>query len=287
MDVGFVEELVAMPAAGLDEVLRAVELERRDVEARLALVAAVVEQRQQFLSDGHRSMSAYLKAHLNCSGAEANRIRRRGKLLNEHSCALGAVGEGRVSVSNVDLLARAVAHPRVGGRVGEFVDQLVEYGEHFPVKDFAVLVDRVASNADPDGTDPGEDHDANATVVAGPDGVNIKVTGGTGLQAAEMKAIFDLATQAEFDADVAARRAEHGELADRFPLPRSPAQRRFAAQYAIHMAYVTVPVDGQRPEPVVDIVFSTDRAGRALRDHGLVADVDVFEDRAGGSGTDQ
>lgn len=265
-----------MPAAQLDEVLRAIELERRETEARLAMVAAVVEQRQQFLSDGHRSMRAYLTAHLNCSGSEANRIRRRGKLLNEHGCAREAVGAGHVSMGNVDLLAKAVAHPRVGDRVGEFVAELVEHGEHFPVKEYQVLVDRVIANADPDGVDPGEDHGANATVAAGPDGVYIKVTGGTALQGVEMKAIFDQAVEAEFAVDVEARRAEHGDRADQFPLPRSAAQRRFAAQYAIHMAYVTVPVGGQRPEPIVDIVFSAGRAGHAMRSHGLVPDDDVF-----------
>lgn len=286
MDEGFVDDLVATPPAQLDEMLRSVELERRDAEARLALIAAVVEQRQQFLSDGHRSMSTYLKAHLNCSGAEANRIRRRGKLLDEHSCARRAVGAGHLAMSNVDLLAKAVAHPRMAERVRGFVPVLVEHGEHFPVKEYQVLVNRVISNADPDGADPSDDHAACATVAAGPGGVHIRVAGGTALQAAEMKAIFDLAVQNEFDADVAARRVEHGDAADRHPLPRTAGQRRFAAQYAIHMAYVTVPADGQRPEPIVDILFSAGQAGRALRDHALTTDDDVFDGSEAGLAVD-
>ncbi|WP_040492601.1 HNH endonuclease signature motif containing protein [Ilumatobacter nonamiensis] len=277
MDTGFVDELVAMPTAALDELLRAAELERRDAEVKLALIASVAEQRQQFLSDGHRSMAGYLKAHLNCSGAEANRIRRRGKLLNEKEGAIEALAAGRVSMSNADVLAKAIAHPRVGDRVGEFVPTLLEHAEHFPPKDFGVLVDRVIANADADGAHPDDDHGACATVTAGPDGVYINVTGGTALQGAEMKAIFDLAVEAEFRRDVEARRIEHGEAADQRPLPRSARQRRFAAQYAIHMAYVSTPADAQRPEPIVNILYTAGRAGSALAEHGLAADDHVFD----------
>ena len=152
MDTSFVDELVGLPAAALDDVLRAAELERRDAEAKLAMIAAVVEQRQQFLTDGHRSMSGYLKAHLNCSGVEANRIRRLGKLVDEHPAAADALASGRVSMSNADLLARANAHRRVGRQVGEFVPALLEHAEHFPPQDFGVIVNRVVSNADQDGS---------------------------------------------------------------------------------------------------------------------------------------
>ena len=80
----FIDELVTMPPAELDELLRQTELECRNAEQRLAMIASVVEQKSQFLVDGHASMSAYLKAQINCSGATANRIRRRGRLLDRH-----------------------------------------------------------------------------------------------------------------------------------------------------------------------------------------------------------
>ncbi len=265
-----------MPPARLDELLRAAELDRRDAEAKLALIAAVVEQRQQFLTDGHRSMTGYLEAHLNCSGAEANRIRRRGRLMNESPAAGEAFAAGRVSMSNADLLARANAHPRVSERVKDLVPLLTEHAEHFPPKDFGVLVDRVVANADADGADPSDDHDASATVAAGPDGVHVAVSGGTALQGAEMKAVFDQAVQDEFRRDVQERRAEHGDAADQYPLSRSARQRRFAAEYAIHMAYVSTPPDAQRPEPIVNILFTAGRAGRTLAAHGLVDDAAVF-----------
>ncbi len=274
MDQEFIDELVALPSAELDELLRQAELERRAAEQRLAMIAAVVEQKSQFLTDGHASMSAYLKAQINCSGATANRIRRRGRLLNHHANALDAASHGRVSVDNLDLLAKATAHPRVGDRVAEFVPTLVDHAEHFPVADFSVLVDRVVANADGDGAMPDDPLLSDAAVAAGPDGVYVKVVGGTGLQAAEMKAIFERACDAEFERDVEERRARYGDAASEHALPRSASQRRFAAQYAIHLAWASTPPGAQRPEPIVNILYTAGRAARALADHGLVTDTD-------------
>jgi len=272
----FVDGLVEMTGSELDELLRETELERRAAETKLAMIAAVVEQKQQFLVDGHRSMNAYLKAQLNCSGATANRIRRRGKLLNEHPAAGPAIAAGRVSVDNLDLLAKATSHPRVAGRVAEFVPVLVDHAEQFPVRDFSVLVDRVIANADADGAELDRSDDGDAMVAAGADGVYIQAHGGSGLQAAEMKKVFDLAVEAEFAHDVDARRAEHGDQADQHPLPRTAKQRRFAAVHSIFMAWATVPADGQRPEPLVDILFSAGRAQHELAAHGLIGS-DGFE----------
>jgi hypothetical protein len=276
MNGQFVDTLVAMPSAALDELLRETELDRRDVERRLALITAVVEQKQQFLVDGHRSMNTYLKAQINCSGATASRLRRVGRLLNQHPTAATAVAAGRVSIDNVDLLAMAVAQPRAGDRVGDFVPTLINHAEHFPHRDFSVLVDRVVANADCDGASPDDPNRCDATVTAGRDGVYVKVIGGTGLQAAEMKAIFERACEVEFERDVAARRTEFGESAGEHPLPRTARQRRFAAQYSIHIASASTPPDAQRPEPIVNILYTAGSAGRALSEHGLVADPDVF-----------
>ena len=280
MDGEFIDELVAMPSAELDELLRATELERRDVEHRMALIASVVEQKSQFLVDGHRSMTAYLKAQINCSGATANRLRRRGRLFNEHPSAHAAVADGLISIDNVDLLAGAATHRRVADRVADFVPALVDHAEHFPVREFSVLVDRVVANADCDGAAPDDPLHADATVAAGPDGVYVQVIGGTGLQAAEMKAIFERACEVEFERDVESRRREFGDAASEHPLPRTASQRRFAAQYAIHLAWASTPPDAQRPEPIVNILYTSGRAGRSLADHGLVSDADVFESAA-------
>ena len=272
----FVESLVELSASVLDDELGAAELERRRIEARIATIAAVAEQKMQFQADGHRSMSGYLKAHLNCSGVEASRLRRLGKLINEQPDAGDALESGHVSISNMDLIASAWSVTRGHEGIAACVPLLLDYAEQFSTKDFAVLVDRTVANADPDGNDPNDDHDANATITAGSNGLHASIKGGTGLQAAEMKAVFELAAEAEFMNDVEARRAEFGDEADQHPLPRTAAQRRFAAEYAIHMAYVSTQADAQRPEPIVNIVFTAGYAGETLASHGFVPDADVF-----------
>lgn len=270
--------LMALTAAELDDVLRARELERRAIEADLALAAAVVEARQQFLDDGHHSMNGYLQAQLNCSRGEALRIRRLAKLVDSHPRVGDALCAGRIGVVQADRLARANAHPRAGRRFGEFAPVLVEHGERLRFDDFALVVDRFTILADPDGAFDDqqfhEDH-ANATVAAGRDGVHISVTGGSVIQAAEMKAVFDRAVQAEFEEDCATRRELHGDGAASHALPRTAAQRRFAAQYAIHMAYGSMPPGAVAPKPVVNVVFSAAYAASTMAAHGL-ADTDVF-----------
>lgn len=154
MDAALVEELVGLPAAALDDLLRETELERRAAESKLAMIAAVVEQKQQFLIDGHRSMSAYLKAQINCSGAEANRIRRHARLLDRHPVAAAAVADGHISTANLDLLAKASAHPRAAEHLCEFMPTMVEHAEHFPVRDFGVLIDGSSPTRTKTASDP-------------------------------------------------------------------------------------------------------------------------------------
>jgi len=127
------------------------------------------------------------------------------------------------------------------------VPTLIDHNEHFPVKDFSILIDRVLANADEDGATPDDALRADATVAAGPDGVYVKVVGGTGLQAAEMKQVFERARAVEFQRDVEERRTRYGDAAAEHPLPRSASQRRFAAHYAIHLAWASSSPGAQRP----------------------------------------
>ncbi|MEM9747038.1 MAG: hypothetical protein AAF945_10130, partial [Actinomycetota bacterium] len=76
-------DYVGMTDDELDTELRQLELARRAIDARLAAVTSVAEGRMVFAADGHRSMKAYLRATLNCSGAHASRLRRRARAVAE------------------------------------------------------------------------------------------------------------------------------------------------------------------------------------------------------------
>jgi hypothetical protein len=51
-----VEELMECSDSGLDDRVRALELERRRIEAELALTAGEIDRRRSYLDDGHRSL---------------------------------------------------------------------------------------------------------------------------------------------------------------------------------------------------------------------------------------
>jgi Domain of unknown function (DUF222) len=275
---GVIDELAECSARQLDAALEAAELARRDAEARIAAVTAVIAARGGYRDHGYRSMRTYLKGRLNCSGAAANKIRRRADLVNLDVVVGNGLLAGRIGSDQVDVLAKAALHPVAGQRFGEFAPKLLDHAEHLEFHDFETVVAHFITQADPDGSFDDQrfhENERTATVADVNGSIEVHASGGSPLAAAEMKAIFDQAVEAEFHKDCAARRAEHGEGALGAPLPRTAQQRRFDALYNIFMASVTAPVGGRVPEPLVNIVIDQVTAGRVLEAHGLVESADI------------
>ena len=106
------------------------------------------------------------------------------------------------------------------------VDMLFEHAEHLPIRSFAAVVERWLMWADPDGAwrDQTESIDnRTAHVVAANGEVSIGASGGDALTAEKLRNIFAHFVELEFRKDCEARRAEHGDRADEFPLPRTDA----------------------------------------------------------------
>ncbi len=84
--------------------------------------------------------------------------------------------------------------------------------EQLLFKHFEITVANVIAQADEDGAhvdrDTAVEH-RNAHVLVNGTELDVSVVGGDPVTATEIVAIFDLACQQEFDADVAARAAEH------------------------------------------------------------------------------
>lgn len=101
---------------------------------------------------------------------------------------------------------------------------------------------------------------------------------------AEFVATFDMFIEAEFRGDLDARRAEHGDAADQFPLARSDRQRRFDAAIAMARAARQHLADGgsaEAAELVIDVVADPqtlhdvfDDAGMVTTETGDVVDLD-------------
>lgn len=273
-----IEELVGLTDDDLDARIRANEMERRRLDAELAAAVAVAERRQLHALDGHRSIAAYLRATLNYSTSEASRVRTLARAV-DHVNGLGdAWSSGRFGRPQALQLAKLHANRRVRDHLALFVPLLLANAEELPHRDFVECVDRFVTSADADGAHVDRDEqiehrDAVVTEVGG--SLAIRAHGGDPLQTAEVIEIFSRFEQAEFRADLAARRAEHGDAADAQPLPRTARQRRHDALVAIFRAASTAEGVGSAADPLVNIVIDSRSWSRLLAASGLAPSTDL------------
>ena len=274
-----IEEFTELAPPELDAIIAEAELAKRAAEARIAAAVAIISARGSYRDHGHRSMKSYLKATLNCSGTIANKIRKRADAVNHHAEIGDALLAGRIGVEQIDLLGKAHAHPVAGQRFGDFAPQLLDHAEHLEYNDFDTVVTHFINQADPDGSfddQQFQEDERTASVAVDNGAVDVHASGGSPLAAAEIKAVFDAAVQAEFDKDCAARRAEHGDDALSAPLPRTARQRKFDALHAIFLASVMVPSGGKTPDPLVNVIIDHVTTGRVLDSHGIIESADPF-----------
>ena len=273
-----VEELLERSDSELDERVRDLELERRRVEAELALAAGEIDRRRSYLDDGHRSLKAYLRATCNYSDAEAARVGRLTTATGSIPGVAEALRGGRIGIPQANELAVAHANKRVRERLVDFAPMLLELAERLSFREFRTCVERFVMLADLDGAhrDLGESiENRRARVVNLNGSLHLDGNGGDPLVNVELEAIFQYFCELEYDADVAARRAEHGDRADEYPLPRTAAQRSYDAFVAImrgalanHQAGRPAPAT----EPVVNILTDHRTWAAILAEAGLAPD---------------
>ena len=272
---------------GLDDLVRRNELSARAAQARQSLALAVTEATGTWDRDGHASMRAYLSATFNWPSAEVSRQIRLARLLDRHPTVAEALLAGHIGVPQATLLARVHANPRVRELLGAAMPTLLDHAEHLPYDDFKVCVDRWVMLADLEGSYADVERSVEnrtARVTAIDSTIDIAASGGDALSAEAFVSIFESFCEAEFHADVAARREHYGDDAAEHPLPRTAAQRRFDALVAIfNGAYEADPASGTAPEPLVNIVCDDRTAGDVFLRGGLILpngaqlDVDDFE----------
>lgn len=275
-----VEEYLQHDAAALDRLLREHELEDRSREARRLALVTAIEARQTASLDGHRSTKAYLKAATNTSGVAAAALVRRARTCRDLPQIGDALAAGHIGAVQVDVLARAHQHPRVGIRFAEAADAFIEHAEHFPHRDLEHLVDQWITVTDVDGawTDLASNVAArDAHVVQLGDVLDVLVTGGDPLTADFVKQVFDGFVDAEFQRDVAARAEQFGAAASTQPqpLPRTAKQRRFDAFVMIVRSALAASQAGLAPglpRVVVNILLDQRTADEFLTRSGLVLD---------------
>jgi hypothetical protein len=273
MSPALVEHLSELDDGLLDERLRKLEVHRRRVVAEQALAIATAEARCLHAVDGHHSMNSYLRATLNCSTAEASQWRRLAKLLDTVPGVSDALVEARIGVAQAHELARVRANPRCGDRLVEVASLLLEQAESLEFDDFRTCVRRWEMLADEDGAHKDRDRSVesrNASAVPSGAGIDLRANGGDAVTAAEMIAILNAFTQAEFDKDHAARLAEFGADAAGQPFARTAAQRRFDAVAEIFRRASNAPDgSGKRANVTVNLIVDERTHTETLVAHGL------------------
>jgi hypothetical protein len=275
---GLAEELMCCSDADLDNRVRTLELERRRIEAELAVTVGEIDRRRSYLDDGHRSLKAYLRATCNHSDADAARLGRLTTAAAEVPGVAEALHAGHIGTAQANELAVAHANRRVRDRLREFAPMLLELAERLSFREFRTCVQRFVMLADLDGAH----HDLDASMVnrrahvVNLDGsLCLDAGGGDPLVNVELEAIFRYFSELEYDADVAARCAEHGDAADEHPLPRTATQRGYDAFVAI-MRGALANHEAGRPapatEPLVTILTDHRTWGHLLADAGLAPD---------------
>jgi hypothetical protein len=257
----------------LDSRLREIEVHRRRVVAEQALTIAAAEARSLHVVDGHHSMNSYLRATLNCSTAEASQWRRLATLLDTVPGVSDALVQGRIGVTQAHELARVRSNPRCGQQLVEVASLLIDQAELLEYDDFRTCVRRWEMLADEDGAH--RDHERsvesrNAAAVPSGAGIDLRANGGDVITAAEMIAVLNAFTQAEFDKDHAARLAEFGDTAPGHPLARTGAQRRFDVMAEIFRRAANAPDgSGRRTHITVNLVVDERTFTERLVAHAL------------------
>ncbi len=271
-----VDDYLQWEPAALDAEFRRLEVESREREARRLALMQVIEAKQVGRADGYLSRKAYLKGVARTSGALAAATIRRTRTCRDAPAIGEALAAGHIGLAQVDELSRVHANARIRDLLPGAAPKLLEHAEHESHTRFSQMIDQFIMFADLEGAwqshlDSVEGRSASVDIVG--EEVVVAAAGGGKLLGEQLKAVFKAYLQREADRDLAARRAEHGDQAQAFPLPRSHPQRAFDALAAIFTAAqkaADAGLEGELPPIVVNVVFDQQSVGTFLERSGLV-----------------
>jgi hypothetical protein len=274
MFLEMLDEAMGWSDAQLDERVRANELELRRLQAERAALLSVMQHRGSYADDGHRSLHGYLRATTNVSSSEAGRQRKIADVCNQVPALGDALSAGRIGEVQIAEIARIHVNPRTREFFARVAPIFLELAEHDSHDDLHNRISSFLNLADQDGAFVElccqiEHRSASANVVGGT--LDVRATGGDPLAAEEFVKIFEWFREREFEADVEARRAEHGDDAAGVPLARTDRQRRFDALITMARA-AAAHGDGTRSADVtIDVLCDPVTLDETLTTAGIIA----------------
>jgi hypothetical protein len=155
-------------------------------------------------------------------------------------------------------IGRILGNPRISQLLPIVLDVFLDLAEHRCYDEFRGDIDEFIQLTDQDGAfadlaNNVEHRTARVNDIGGT--LDVIVTGGDPITAAQMTAVFESFVEGGYRADLDARRAEFGDDAEQHPLPRRAGQRRFDAVKAIFAAAAASPEGRALPEPTTHIVI--------------------------------
>ena len=133
-------DVAAMSPAEAEEYVRALDRERRIVEAKIATFVHQVAESGLFAADKHRTPKAWGKAACNWSSAEAAKFVRAGNMLATFDSAAEMAACGDLGVAQMHALASVVANPRVKEHLADGEELLVGQAAELDYDDYFCLL---------------------------------------------------------------------------------------------------------------------------------------------------
>jgi hypothetical protein len=272
-DAATLADAVTLADAELVEACRAVELLRRNAEGRLIAGLIELERRRVYLDDGFRCLAGWGRGVQRWSEAEARSRRDLTKLATVEPLILERLLAGRVGVAQAHLLGRLYCAPRVGERLGEFLELFLDQAAILSYADFEQYVRNWRLLIDQDGADPARAHRDRSLTMSHSDHEFRLVVTGPAIDGIQWRALLRQAEQLEWERDWQTTVQIHRDLACAALMPRSKAQRRYDAFCSLLMhiggsttgagiaVTVDIVVDAQSLDRGIDALFG----GRAQR----------------------
>jgi hypothetical protein len=276
------ETLEGLDGRELAELFQRLEQTRRRVEGALAAIIGAVNERGVHGRDGHNNVNGWCRALGRWSDTECRDRIRTANLIASSERFRDAVMSGEIGVAQSHELGRAFANPRCGTQLVDVAGVMVDNATKLSHHEFRITVRRWEMLSDLDGGHRSAEqaHEGRRAGIAEV-GEEIQLHARGGLaQGAAMTEIFERFCDAEFTADWDDTLARFGEAACYSLMPRSDAQRRFDAMYAIFERAATTAPDAKGAVPLVNFVIDVPTIERYLAGTGASAPADPRQRRS-------
>jgi len=252
-------ELDQLPAAEELALVGRLERLRRRLDAGTDRAAGHLDRSAAFSLDGHKSAKGALKAIGRLSGSEAHGRIQTARALRDLPLVQAAYERGEIPVAHVRAIGRVASNPRVEAHLPGADPIFAHQAALLGFDDFVAALREWERLADADGADQraDESHERRrAGLVRSDLNGSWSLDGSFGtLQGAVMSEVLDRYERAELLADWAEARRRVGAGALVGDLPRTPAQRRADALFAIFVRAASTPADATSPVPLVNVVI--------------------------------